>query len=214
MLPILYSYRRCPYAMRARMALQLAGIPVEIREVSLREKPVHLLQISPKGTVPVLFLQDGTVLDESLDIIFWACENAREENDALEAFFYKASRTSAEMLLIETNDNCFKKALDAYKYPERHPTQTQMQHRAEGELFLQKFEHLLNQHVYLLGEKAGITDIAIFPFVRQFAAVDGIWWKTQPYPKLYAWLNRWTESALFTSIMTKNPTYQSEDSIG
>lgn len=213
-LPILYSYRRCPYAMRARMALQLADIPVEIREVSLRDKPAHMLQISPKGTVPVLLLQDGRVLDESLDIVFWACENARAKNDALEAFIYEASKASSGMLLIETNDNRFKKALDAYKYPERHPRQTQMQHRAEGELFLQNLEKLLNQHVYLLSEKAGITDIAIFPFVRQFAAVDDAWWQTQPYPKLYVWLNRWTESTLFTSIMTKNPTYQTKDSVG
>jgi len=202
--PILYSYRRCPYAMRARMALRLAEIAVEIREVSLRDKPAHMLQISPKGTVPVLLLEDGIVIDESLEIMNWVFKG-----HALQGSIHEASSA-----LILDNDSSFKKALDAYKYPERHPNQTQIQHRADGELFLQKLEHLLNLHMHLLSDEVGLVDMAIFPFVRQFAAVDDAWWQTQPYPKLYAWLNGWVESALFKSIMTKNPTYQSKDSVG
>jgi glutathione S-transferase len=204
MLPILYSYRRCPYAMRARVALQLADITVEIREVSLRDKPAHLLQISPKGTVPVMQLADGTVIEQSLDIMLWALKE-----HALQTSIHAGSRA-----LILENDTHFKQALDAYKYPERYPNQTQAQHRAAGELYLQQLEDLLHQHAFLMSDDAGFADIAIFPFVRQFAAVDVAWWQTEPYPKLAAWLTHWVESALFNSIMTKNPTYQSTDSVG
>jgi len=197
MLPILYSYRRCPYAMRARMALQLANIPVEIREVSLRDKPAHLLQISPKGTVPVLLLDDGVVIEQSLDIMLWALKEYALNPNIHEGY---------NALILE-NDTRFKKALDAYKYPERYPNQTQAQHRATGELYLQQLEGLLHQHAFLLSDVAGFADIAIFPFVRQFAAVDVAWWQKEPYPKLAAWLSHWVESALFNSIMTKNPTF-------
>jgi glutathione S-transferase len=197
MLPILYSYRRCPYAMRARMALKLADIPVEIREISLRDKPAHMLQISPKGTVPVLQLGDGTVIEESLEIMLWAFKG-----HTLQSSIHEASRA-----LISANDISFKKALDAYKYPERHPNKTQTQHRADGEVFLQKLEQMLNLHTHLLSGEAGLADMAIFPFVRQFAAVDDTWWQMQPYPKLYAWLNGWLESTLFKNVMTKNPTF-------
>jgi glutathione S-transferase len=197
-MPILYSYRRCPYAMRARMALKLADIEVEIREISLREKPAHMLQISPKGTVPVLVLAEGVVIEESIEIIYWALKN-----HALGASIHAASRA-----LILENDSNFKRALDCYKYPERFPNKTQTQHRIDGEVFLQKLENILNQQPYLLGSEAGIADIAIFPFIRQFAAVDDNWWKTLPYPKLYAWLNSWLNSDLFNSVMTKNPTFK------
>ncbi len=190
--------------MRARMALKLANIAVETREVSLRDKPAHMLQISPKATVPVLQLADGTVIDESLEIMILAFKD-----HAMQGNIHEASRA-----LIFDNDSNFKKALDAYKYPERHPNQTQIQHRADGEVFLQKLEHMLSLHTYLLSDDAGIADIAIFPFVRQFAAVDDIWWQTKYYPKLYDWLKGWVESELFNSVMTKNPTYQSTDSVG
>jgi glutathione S-transferase len=223
MLPILYSYRRCPYAMRARMALQLADIAVEIREISLRDKPAHMLQISPKATVPVLQLANGTVIDESLEIMLWALKDhalqpqgLSPQNISAEADYscVKPSIHAPSRALILENDTGFKKALDAYKYPERHPNQTQTQHRADGEVFLQKLEHMLNLHTYLLSDEAGLADIAIFPFVRQFASVDDAWWQTKPYPKLAAWLSRWVESALFNSIMIKNPTYQAKDSVG
>ena len=207
MLPILYSYRRCPYAMRARMALKLADIAVEIREISLRNKPAHLLAISPKGTVPVLQLPDGSVIDESLNIMFWAFKNTREKNDALRASIYAASEASLGMLLIKTNDTSFKQALDAYKYPERYTTKTQAQHRADGEVFLQQLESLLLENTYLLGEIPSLADYAIFPFVRQFAAVDNAWFESATYPKLNAWLQAWLSSALFASIMQKQPTY-------
>ena len=211
MLPILYSYRRCPYAMRARMALKLADIAVEIREISLRDKPAHMLQVSPKATVPVLILPDGSVIDESLEIMFWALENARAENDALQASIHKASRASPERLLIEANDTSFKKHLDCYKYPERNfqhnHAKSQLEYRQQGEVFLQQLERLLQQNIYLFGTEASFADYAIFPFVRQFAAVDSAWFEAAAYPKLRAWLNNWINSDLFKSIMTKNPTF-------
>lgn len=204
-LPILYSYRRCPYAMRARMALKLADIDVEIREISLRNKPAHLLQVSPKGTVPVLILTNGTVIEESLEIMFWALNN-----HALGANIHAGDE--ARMLeLIADNDDGFKKALDGYKYPERYPNLRQQDYRAQGELFLQKLENLLIKHDYLISNTLSIADIAIFPFVRQFVAVDNIWFagdhKVQPYPKLNIWLNQLVESNLFISVMEKQSAY-------
>jgi glutathione S-transferase len=196
-LPILYSYRRCPYAMRARMALKLANIEVEIREISLREKPAHMLQASPKATVPVLILADGKIIDESLEIMHFALKR-----NPLGSNIHAGCRP-----LILENDTCFKQALDAYKYPERHRKLTQQQHRAGGEVFLQKLENLLQKNMYLLDENFGLQDIAIFPFIRQFAAVDSAWFENANYPKLRAWLNEWVDSELFKSVMTKNPTF-------
>jgi glutathione S-transferase len=196
-LPILYSYRRCPYAMRARMALKLANIEVEIREISLRDKPVHLLQVSPKATVPVLILPDGSVIDESIEIMLFA----------LKQYSLKANIHAPYRTLIFENDTSFKQALDAYKYPERHKKLMQQQHRAQGEVFLQKLENLLSKNAFLFGATFGLEDIAIFPFVRQFAAVDNAWFEASTYSKLRAWLNGWIESELFKSVMTKNPTF-------
>jgi glutathione S-transferase len=210
MLPILYSYRRCPYAMRARMALKLAGIQVEIREISLRDKPAHLLQVSPKATVPVLVLPDGRVIDESLEIMFFALKQhtlgsngpGHPLSNSLHEFDSPCIHAACRALIFE-NDTSFKQALDAYKYPEKHPNKTQAQHRADGEQFLRKLESLLSQNTYLLQATPSLADIAIFPFIRQFAAVDSIWFETSPYPKLRAWLNGWVESELFKSVMQK-----------
>ncbi|WP_024930778.1 glutathione S-transferase [Methylophilus sp. OH31] len=199
-LPVLYSYRRCPYAMRARMALWAADIQLEIREVSLREKPAHLLQISPKATVPVLQLIDGTVLEQSLDIMWWALTQHDPQG------WLKADRDAVERL-ISINDGDFKKALDRYKYPERYPEQAPFFYRQQGEQFLQALETALRQHRFLLGDSACVADVAIFPFIRQFAAVDAEWFADSAYPQLRAWLNGWLESALFAQIMQKFPTY-------
>ena len=200
-LPILYSYRRCPFAIRARMAIKKAGVEVEIREISLRDKPTHMLQVSPKATVPVLVLQDGTVIDQSLDIMQWAFKGQLLEDNVSNY----ADKVIAP--LIFENDTVFKQALDAYKYPERYPSKTQTQHRAEGEVFLQKLEDLLFENPYLFGKTPGLIDIAIFPFVRQFVAVDAAWFKQTDYHKLQIWLQKQIESELFLSIMKKQPTY-------
>jgi glutathione S-transferase len=200
-LPILYSYRRCPYAMRARMALKLVSIEVEIREISLREKPAHMLQVSPKGTVPLLVLQDGRVIEQSFEIMQWAFKTY-----ALQTNIHAGAGASV-LALISENDNAFKRALDAYKYPERYPNKTQILHRVDGEVFLQKLENFLQDNLYLFSATPSLADIAIFPFVRQFAAVDATWFDVSPYPKLKAWLRSLVESELFVSIMEKQPTY-------
>lgn len=188
--------------MRARMALKLAGIEVEIREISLREKPKHMLQVSPKGTVPVLVLAYGQVIEQSLEIMQWALKEHALQTNIPEV-------TEASVLAIVTeNDNTFKRALDAYKYPERYPNKTQMQHRSDGEIFLHKLESLLLKNTYLFTTTSSFADIAIFPFVRQFSAVDTAWFEQANYPKLQTWLKSLTESELFKSIMEKYPTYK------
>ncbi|MFW5439767.1 MAG: glutathione S-transferase [Methylophilaceae bacterium] len=198
--PVLYSYRRCPYAMRARMGLKYVGVDVEIREISLRDKPKHMVTISPKATVPVLVLADGKVIDESLNILYWALEQSDVDGWlALDDVIAKA--------LIAENDTSFKAALDAYKYPERNPDKTQEEYRVRGEVFLQKLEALLEKNEGLLGALPTLADIAIFPFVRQFRGVDMVWFGAAPYPKLNAWLTTLIESGLFKSVMQKHPTY-------
>ena len=202
---ILYSYRRCPYAMRARMALKHAGVAVEIREISLREKPAHMLQVSPKGTVPVLVLASGEVIEQSLDIMHWALKQPRVSAD-LNNGWLNVDLAIAQSLIAQ-NDGDFKSALDRYKYPERYPEKSQAEHRAQGEVFLQRLEELLQTHDYLLANHVSLADIAIFPFIRQFVAVDAAWFESAPYPKLCVWLKALTSSALFISIMEKQPTY-------
>lgn len=199
-LPILYSYRRCPYAMRARMALKMCGIEVEFREISLRDKPKHMLAISPKGTVPVLLTLDNLVIDESLDIMHWALAQT-DQHDWLQA-----DQTLTQTLITE-NDGSFKKALDAYKYHDRFPEKTQEAHREDGERFLEKLENLLHNNPYLLSEEITMADIAIMPFIRQFAGVDRPWFEASQYVKLNAWLEGLLNGELFKSIMQKRPTY-------
>ncbi|HSR02425.1 MAG TPA: glutathione S-transferase [Methylophilaceae bacterium] len=200
-LPILYSYRRCPYAMRARMALRYAGIGVEIREISLRDKPKHLSTVSPKATVPVLVLPDGQVIDESLDIMDWALN--QQDLDGWRQINLEAAKT-----LIAENDGTFKQALDAYKYADRHPEKTKVEHRQDGEVFLSKLEGKLATHGdFLFGQLPTMADVAIFPFIRQFKGVDSQWFESSPYPKLNNWLNSLINSKLFISIMVKHPTY-------
>lgn len=199
-LPILYSYRRCPYAMRARMALKYANISVEIREIVLRAKPSQMVKASPKATVPVLILNDGTVIEQSLDIMYWALQQNDKEG------WLTADNIATQQLIAE-NDGSFKQALDKYKYAIRFPEQSSDVYRTQGEVFLQQLEALLNQSQFLLGTQVSLADIAIFPFIRQFAGVDSVWFETTEYPKLKRWLNSLVESQLFVSIMEKQPTY-------
>lgn len=197
---ILYSYRRCPYAMRARMALKYAGIALEIREIELKNKPAHMLKVSPKATVPVLVLSDGTVLEQSLEIMFWALKQQDKED-------WLIADSELTQQLIAENDIIFKQALDKYKYAIRFPEQSAEVYRTQGEVFLQRLEILLIQSQYLLSSQISLADIAIFPFIRQFSGVDTIWFEAAPYPKLKIWLKTLIESELFTNIMQKQPAY-------
>ncbi|WP_334108780.1 glutathione S-transferase [Methylobacillus sp.] len=204
-LPILYSYRRCPYAMRARMALHYAGVKVETREISFRAKPAHMLQISPKGTVPVLQLADGEVLEQSLDIMHWALAQHDPEN------WLGSVRQQADAVeLITLNDGEFKQALDRYKYADRFPDQPSAIYRAQGERFLTLLEGRLAIQSCLQGEQPHLADVAIFPFIRQFSMVDVDWFVQADYPRLRGWLNAWLASELFQAIMQKCPVYTDE----
>ena len=205
-LPILYSFRRCPYAMRARMALLYASINLELREVLLKAKPEKMLAISSKGTVPVLELADARVLDESYDIIRWALEQSDPQN------WLSADLDSAISDLIARNDGQFKTDLDHYKYWERFPAESQEQYRGRGELVLAELEVLLTRQPYLLAERITLADIALFPFIRQFAYVDKDWFDQSPYPKLRAWLEQLLMSELFLAAMKKSPPWQDGDS--
>jgi glutathione S-transferase len=182
------------------MALRYAGIDFEIREISLKEKPQSMLAASPKGTVPVLLLKDGTVLEQSLDIMHWALQQKDHEGWL---------QVNAELTanLVAENDGSFKQALDQYKYAIRFPEQPAETYRSQGEVFLCKLELMLGLSQYLLSDHRGLADIAIFPFIRQFAAVDSAWFETAPYPKLRVWLEGLITSELFQSIMEKQPTY-------
>lgn len=195
----LYSFRRCPYAMRARMALRYCGITVNIVEVSLKAKPAEMLALSSKGTVPVLSV-DGQVIDESLAIMHWALAQS-DPQDWLLKDDPVGQHHIAE--LIEENDQVFKVHLNRYKYAERHPEQPMVFYRAEGEVFLRRLDELLEGRDYLLAEHPSLADVALMPFVRQFAHVDREWFGQSPYHRLQAWLQRFLESELFTGVMRK-----------
>ena len=196
--PILYSFRRCPYAMRARMAVAVSGMQVELREVVLRDKPAEMIEVSPKGTVPVLILAGGMVLDESLDIMHWALGPHDPEN-----WLSRIDETA-----ITANDGPFKHALDRYKYPHRYDLEDGLRHRDLGLAQVSGLNQRLGATPYLGGNQCGFTDIALFPFVRQFAATDPIWFAGQPMPALQRWLADLTESNLFASIMTRYPQWK------
>jgi glutathione S-transferase len=195
----LYSFRRCPYAMRARMALRYSGVPVNIVEVSLKAKPAEMLALSSKGTVPVLSA-DGRVIDESLAIMQWALA----QNDPQDWLLKDDPAGQAHIAdLIESNDQTFKVHLNRYKYAERYPEQPMEFYRAEGEVFLRQLEELLEGRDYLQAAHPSLADIALMPFVRQFAHVDREWFAQTPYVRLQDWLQRFLESDLFTGVMQK-----------
>ena len=190
---VLYSFRRCPYAMRARMALHYSGVPLSIVEVSLKAKPEQMLAASPKGTVPVLVCADGSVIEQSLDIMHWAL--ARHDPDN----WLQPGCNE----LIEANDTTFKVLLDRYKYAIRYPEHPMAFYRAQGAEFLQRLEDVLTRSPYLAGPALSLADVALAPFVRQFAHVDRDWFEQAPYPHLNAWLERFLASELFSSVMRK-----------
>ena len=197
-LPLLYSFRRCPYAMRARMALLGAGVPFAVQEVDLRHKPAAMLELSPKGTVPVLHLPDGSVIDQSLDILHWALRQADP------AGWLAVAPASANAEWVQRNDVEFKPLLDCYKYAERHPDRTAAEHRQRAlEALILPMEAALARHHGLVGAADAWADLAVLPFVRQFAQVDRSWFDAQPLPGVQAWLARWTASDLFLQTMRK-----------
>lgn len=205
MQPILYSFRRCPYAIRTRMTLAYTQISCELREVKLQAKPQALIDASSKATVPVLVLDDR-VIDESLDIMHWAL--ARHDPDHWLPAQPKA--LTSQQALINDCEKHFKPLLDRYKYADRHPELTVAEHRRNASDFPARLDGQLQQR-YLFGEQAGIADIAIFPFIRQFAFVDINWFEQLPLPALQRWLGELLNSELFIQVMTKLPPWQPGD---
>ena len=199
--PLLYTYRRCPYAMRARMALLLAGIAFDAYEVSLRDKPSEMLALSPKGSVPVMLLPDGQVLDQSWDIMRWALERQGTDD------WWSAGQLPENLEWLAKNDGDFKFHLDRYKYPERYEHADRISHRETVfKSFLLSLNTRLERTRFLGGAEPCATDIAIFPFVRQFATVDPEWFAQQAISSLQLWLSNWLSSGLFDHCMQKIPS--------
>ncbi len=195
-LPLLYSFRRCPYAMRARMALVVAAVQCNVVEVEFKNKPAHLLEISPKGTVPVLQTLEEGIIDESLDVMRWALSRSDPHG-------WMNCNLDEAFGLISYNDGSFKKALDRYKYPNRYPDENCSNARDIGEQFLMQLNDSLKRTQYLMGDSITIVDIAIFPFIRQFANADREWFDALDIEPLQNWLNNLLNSDIFVQVMKK-----------
>ena len=215
MAPLLYTYRRCPYAMRARMALLQAGRRFDAFEIVLRDKPAEMLALSPKGTVPVLVLPGGEVIDQSWDIMRWAwgcTEGTLEVGVHDPEGWWARAQSPQHLALLERNDGAFKRLLDRHKYPERFnaegsPAAVRAQACAQAlSTCLMPLEAQLQAQAWLGGSTPCATDLALFPFVRQFAAVDASWFEAQALPAVQAWLAHWLSSPLFAACMAKLPT--------
>jgi glutathione S-transferase len=203
--PILYSFRRCPYAMRARLALIVSDRVCELREVVLRDKPQEMLAASAKGTVPVLVDPDGQVLDESLDIMLWALN----QHDPQGWLTPERGDLQTMLDLIAQFDQEFKYHLDRYKYAERYPGTDPHIHQAEGAGYLARLNAQLSETQHLFGDRISLADMAIAPFVRQFAHTDQTWFSQQPWLALQAWLERLLASEIYTQAMQKYPKWES-----
>ncbi len=208
-LPILYSFRRCPYAMRARLAIAISGVTTELREVVLRDKPAAMLEISPKATVPVLQDVDGAVLEESRDLMFWALTQNDPENWLAP---WREDQTFVEDL-FDLADGPFKKHLDRYKYPSRYPDENivREEQRDHGMRIIKDWNQLLSKTGWLWGDKLSIADMAVLPFLRQYAHVDKVWFDQQDIPHIHKWLGKFLSSELFLSIMHKYPQWHEGD---
>ena len=205
--PILYSFRRCPYAMRARMAVMASGMQVELREVVLRDKPGAMLDVSPKGSVPVLLLEDGQVIDESLEVMLWALSYA-DPSDWLSP---ETGNDKEIQAIIEACDGDFKHHLDRYKYASRYEGAVAEEHRCAAEVYLADLEARLDETAFLFGARATLADYAIMPFIRQFANTNHGWFEAAPYPALQAWLSGLLKADIFTGVMGKYAQWHEGD---
>ena len=204
-LPILYSFRRCPYAMRARMAIHISGQKCELREVLLRDKPPSMLEYSAKGTVPVLILQDGKVIDESLDVIDWALNLNDPDN------WQRSKDTKKTKELIKINDGEFKYHLDRYKYSKRYDNEDPEFHRKKCLKFIESINNELNNSEYIFDDNISYADIVLLPFIRQFRIADIEWFDSLPYDNLKKWLSSFLDSSLLNSIMKKYDLWKEGD---
>ena len=207
--PLLYSFRRCPYAMRGRMGIWASGIEVELREIVLRDKPAHMLEISPKGTVPLLQLEDGRVIDESLDIMLWALG----QNDPASWLAPETGTLDDMLALIAEIDRDFKHHLDRYKYATRFEDVDETVERDKAMAALAPLVARLEAGAQLFGSRIALADIALFPFVRQFANTDRVWFDAKAPKRLTEWLKGHEGSELFASIFRKWPVWKPGDPV-
>ncbi len=203
-LPILYSLRNCPYAMRARLAIFKANQTVLLRDLVLSNKPAEMIAVSPKATVPVLVLADETVIEESLDIMLWALRET-DPNDLLHG--QKESVLSTMLSLINLFDTDFKTCLEEYKCAKRYQEDNLIQCRVVCEQYIQSLEQRLTEHTFLMSDKESLADIALIPFIRQFARIERQWYLQSAYPMVRQWLNRYLQSPTFTKVMAKHPLW-------
>ena len=203
--PVLYTFRRCPFAIRARMALRYANVTVRIREVELKNKTAAMLEASAKGTVPILQLTNGLVIDESMEIMYWAL--TRSDPDS----WLKEGNQETTKQWIATNDLKFKPLLDNYKYPQRSDQQDPIFYRNQSMPYLLSLNNALSQHQWILGEHMGLVDVALFPFIRQFAMVDSDWFWNTSLPRLQEWLQCLLDTELFSSVMKKYQPWNGEE---
>ena len=205
-LAILYSLRNCPYAMRARIAILKSQQTIMLRDVVLSNKPDEMIAASPKATVPILVLNDGRVIDESLDVMLWALKEADPDN-----LLHRASNDEnrlAEMLaLIHTFDDEFKVFLEKYKCAKRYKESNILDCRLACELYIQELEDRLSSHLFLISNQESLADIALLPFIRQFARVERQWYLQSPYPSVKQWLKNYLQSSMFTKVMAKYPLW-------
>lgn len=209
MLPVLYSFRRCPYAIRVRYTLAFLNVSVYLREVILKAKPDALLSLGGRSTVPQLIDVDGARYAESSDIIFWALSKSSIKNRSQQLWPSEIKQRNNMQAWIAYNDHFFKYWLDRYKYADRYPDFSEVYYRSKGEIFLQRLENRLKKRSYLFGESETLPDIMIFPFVRQFVAVNQSWFDISQYNNVKVWLARFINSALFQSVvMIKHSAWQ------
>jgi glutathione S-transferase len=206
-LPILYSLRNCPYAMRARLAIFKAKQTVLLRDLVLSNKPAEMISVSPKGTVPVLVLSNGTVIEESLEVMLWALQEM-DPADLLDC--QQEGALSAMLLLINEFDNDFKTCLEAYKCAKRYQEDNVAECRAVCQQYIQQLEQRLTAHSFLMSDKESLADIALIPFIRQFARIERQWYLQSPYPMVRQWLNSYLQSSVFTKVMAKHPLWVDE----
>jgi len=203
--PILYSFRRCPYAMRARMAIDYSDIEYQHREILLKDKPAAMLEASAKGTVPVIVLASGEVIDESRDVMMWALQ----QRDQQQWYFGLSSEQQSDIgQWIDSNDNHFKPWLDKYKYSVGYPEHSAEYYRQQAESFLAQLNQALDSQAFILGDNETLADNALFPFVRQFAYVDKAWFDSSEYTNLQRWLEYFLSSDRFVRIMGKYSLWQ------
>lgn len=207
-LPTLYSLQHCPYAMRARLGILLAEQQVMLRPIIMQNKPEEMLTASPKGTVPVLVLADGTVIDESLDIMLWALKRNDPQNLLYAQANSDRNPTLEEMLkIINENDQEFKPSLENYKRAKRFHHDSEEADRLACEPFIQRLENRLSQHQFFMGETPSLLDYALLSFVRQFAKVNKPIFRDGPYANLQRWLDFHLQSRIFARAMVKYPLW-------